>query len=153
METVLRRHWDQSELSYPKVDDCFSFLYPYGAFSDLKRDVDNPGPWLIEEASQIAITGNGPSPQKTVARKALREAHQIYMLGFSCSTTNMNWLGLDDELGKKIIAQNYNFDDQRLRRVLKSLNAQSDKGSMIDLVRNGFFEQGVEAAFIDPPVG
>jgi hypothetical protein len=141
METVLREFWAQSETPYPPFDDCFEFLYPYGAFPELPRRVSSSGPWLVKQSEQIAITGDGPSGQKTSARKALEGARQIFMVGFSCSDTNMEWLGLNAKLGKKVFAQNYKGEDQRLARVLARINAESDTGSIIQLVRNGFFDQ------------
>jgi hypothetical protein len=141
MESVLRYFWDQSEVKHPKIDDCFKFLYPYGAFSELKSHVPEAGPWLVQQSKEIAITGSAPSSQKTVAREALEKACEIYMLGFSCLESNMQWLGLTPKLGKKVFAQNFQDGDERLARVLAKINADSDKGSMIQLVRNGFFEQ------------
>ena len=150
IETVLREFWAQSETPYPNIDDCFDFLYPYGAFSELRREMTDAGPWLAEQSEKINITGNGPSGSKTIARKSLDDARQIYMLGFSCLSTNLKWLGLDAKLGKKIFAQNYRGVDQRLARELAKINAQSDTGSVIELVRNGFFEQRGTMLLIDP---
>jgi len=142
METVLREFWDKAETKYPRIDDCFMFLYPYGAFSELKRNVPDAGAWLVDQSERIAITEIVRSPQKALAREALENARQVFMLGFSCSDTNMEWLGLNAKPGKKVFAQNFRAHDKRLQRVLSDMNARSDISSMIELVRNGFFNQG-----------
>jgi hypothetical protein len=138
-ETVLREFWAKSEKSYPDLGRCFEFIYPYGAFSELKQQITGAGPWLLEQSEQIAIMHDEPSPQQRMAHEALDLADQIFMVGFSLSDSNMEWLDFDANHGRKVMAQNYKSEDKRLERLLAVWPGRSDPGSMIQLIRNGFF--------------
>lgn len=140
-ETVLSSFWNSSEVEYPPFADCFRFLYPYGSFSDLPEKVTDAGQWLSLQAKGIGLAGSG-STSIDELRVAIANSRQIFALGFSFSEANSQLLGLHDQLGTRIFAQNYNGNDKRLSRVLQSLHAKpADFGSLPDLLVNGFFEQ------------
>jgi hypothetical protein len=141
METLLREFWNRSENQYPKLSDCIEFVYPYGAFSALEKIIQDPGRWILEQAKNLSPAGADVTRDTIIARTEMDRADQIFLLGFSCSDTNMRLLEFHARYGAKTFAQNYDNLDEHLERVLTAMGARSDKGSMLQLVRNGFFKQ------------
>lgn len=144
LETVMRVLWERSEAAFPDFDECFSFVYPHGAFSDLPEEIREPANWILRQASSIGFAGKPGNEVEAIARKAIDDSYTTLMIGFSCSAANAVLLGLARRHAKKIYYQNFDHKDARLTRVMRNLGTpdlHADPNGCAALVNNGFFEQ------------
>jgi len=146
METVLRHFWTRSEEAYHAFDECFEFVYPYGAFEDLPEEMQFPHDWICKQASAIGLASGTENARASELKAHLDASQIIFSVGFSFARANTELLGFNAHHGLKTFFQNYANKDTRLNRVLATFGVDAtrrDTGSMTDLITNGFFEQRV----------
>jgi hypothetical protein len=142
LEYSIRKYWAAAEVLLPDIDICANFIYPHGSFSRLPQTIVDARSYLKEQMEQIRIGSDAnPIAHKTAAL-AIANAKLIYFVGFSFVPSNVALLGLTTEAGMKMRVQNFERKDYRLERAVRALGIRqmTDDGSMINLVRNGFFE-------------
>ncbi|MBT9446093.1 MAG: hypothetical protein IV086_10380 [Hyphomonadaceae bacterium] len=141
-ETLVRKFWPLAEVTYPSVDECFRFIYPYGAFTGLPDTVQDVERFLNQQRAALSFMGTSELGEEVASM--ISNSTRVLFVGFSFAQTNMDILGVAPERGHMYHVQNYRGEDKRLDRVLIDRlgvpTKNVDQASMEGLVQNGFFE-------------
>jgi hypothetical protein len=143
-ETIIRAIWVLPERQYPPLDQCFTFLYPYGSLSGLPKNIPSLHHFVETEAPNIRSIFSGSAKGHAnaieLSRTATLEAAQVFLLGFHCHPTNVQAIGLH-ETNAKVHAQNYG-DHRGLAALLQDLGVDGLSVKRIDqMVDERFFDR------------
>src|SRR5438045_7094545 len=140
----MNMYWPGAERKYTSFADGIEFVYPHGKFSDLPERINDPQPFLIEQAAQLRLGEHRDQQSRERAREIIAASHKIYSVGFSFSVDNVELLGLGEQQRDVLFVQNFGDQDIGLQRKLaqfKVASTHSDHRDMDSLVTNGFFQQ------------
>ena len=143
LERSMNMYWLGAERKYTSFADGIEFVYPHGKFSNLPERINDPQPFLIEQAAQLRLGENRDQQSRDRAREIIAASQRIYSVGFSFSPDNVELLGLSKQQREVLFVQNFG-NEIGVQRTLEKFKVEPshwDHRDMDSLVTNGFFRQ------------